>query len=170
MAIRTEDHSDLKKFGNRLWYVMTGKGYTTPRALATSLYDQQLVSVKSKPGKYTRKEDIRKNAISSVEKKIVRHLHADAADDVQGEFLLAYCRHLDCSSDPAILKSGESVKRLAFRKKRLSILSMIWSGIHKDLFIGVGHHLWKANYIYNYRWTMVPYTSSVKIRCISKRL
>ncbi len=99
MAIRTEDHSDLKKFGNRLWYVMTGKGYTTPRALATSLYDQQLVSVKSKPGKYTRKEDIRKNAISSVEKKIVRHLHADAADDVQGEFLLAYCRHLDCSSD-----------------------------------------------------------------------
>ena len=24
MAIRTEDHSDLKKFGNRLWYVMTG--------------------------------------------------------------------------------------------------------------------------------------------------
>ena len=44
MAIRTEDHSDLKKFGNRLWYVMTGKGYTTPRALATSLYDQQLVS------------------------------------------------------------------------------------------------------------------------------
>ena len=99
MAIRTEDHSDLKKFGNRLWYVMTGKGYTTPRALATSLYDQQLVSIKSKPGKYTRKEDIRKNAISSVEKKIVRHLHADVADDVQGEFLLAYCRHLDCSSD-----------------------------------------------------------------------
>ena len=181
MAIRTEDHSDLKKFGNRLWYVMTGKGYTTPRALATSLYDQQLVSVKSKPGKYTRKEDIRKNAISSVEKKIVRHLHADAADDVQGEFLLAYCRHLDCSSDYLLgltnVTSGDievrricEKKRLAFRKKRLSILSMIWSGIHKDLFIGVGHHLWKANYIYNYRWTMVPYTSSVKIRCISKRL
>ena len=99
MAIRTEDHSDLTKFGNRLWKVMEGKGYTTPRALATSLYDENLVNVKSKPGKYTRKEDIRKNAISSVEKKIVRHLHADSADDAQGEFLMAYCKHLDCSSD-----------------------------------------------------------------------
>ena len=68
MAIRTEDHSDLKKFGNRLWYVMTGKGYTTPRALATSLYDQQLVSVKSKPGKYTRKEDITYMGIGSTKK------------------------------------------------------------------------------------------------------
>ncbi len=99
MAIRTEDHSDMTKFGNRLWKVMKEKGYTTPRALAASLFDQHLVTVKSKPGKYIREEDIRKNAISSVEKKIVRHLHAEVADDVQGEFLLAYCKYLECSSD-----------------------------------------------------------------------
>lgn len=140
MAIRTEDHSDLKKFGNRLWYVMTGKGYTTPRALATSLYDQQLVSVKSKPGKYTRKEDIRKNAISSVEKKIVRHLHADAADDVQGEFLLAYCRHLDCSSDYLLgltnVTSGDIEVRRICEKTGLSEKAIVHlikytDGIHE---------------------------------------
>ena len=99
MAIRTEDHSDMRKFCNRLWAMMEKKNYKSPRELATVLFDLRLVEVNSKPGKYTRQEDIRKNAIGSVEKKIVRHLRLDTAKDVQGEFILAYCKHLECSPD-----------------------------------------------------------------------
>lgn len=99
MAIRTEDHSDQSKFGNRLWKVIEKKHYNSPKELATVLYNSGLVQVNSKPGKYCAEKDVQKNAIASVEKKIVRHLHSDTASDLQGEFLIAYCKHLGCSAD-----------------------------------------------------------------------
>lgn len=99
MAIRTENHDDLSAFKNRLWALMSVNGYDTPRKLATVLYDANLVSVKSKPNEYTTNEEIRKNAIGSVEKKITKHLHETTMTSVQGEYIEAYCTHFQCSAD-----------------------------------------------------------------------
>ncbi len=99
MAIKNELHDDLTKFGNRLWALMTKKGYDTPRKLAIALYDANLVSVKSKPNYYTTEEEIRKNAIGSVEKKIMKHLHASTMNNVQGEYIVAYSEYFHCSAD-----------------------------------------------------------------------
>lgn len=98
MAIRTEDHNDLCKFGNRLWKLMESKKYGTPRELAIALYDSGLVKVDSRH-EYNTPEENRKNAIGSTEKKIIKHIRASNADAVQGEFILAYCKHFNCSSD-----------------------------------------------------------------------
>ena len=99
MAIRTENHDDLTQFGNRLWALMSKKDYDTPRKLAIALFDAGLVTVNSKPNDYTTEEDIRKNAIGSVEKKIAKHLHASTMTTVQGEYIVAYCTHFGCSAD-----------------------------------------------------------------------
>ena len=61
------------QFGNRLWALMSKNGYDTPRKLAIALFDAELVTVNSKPNGYTTDEEIRKNAIGSVEKKIAKH-------------------------------------------------------------------------------------------------
>lgn len=99
MAIRTENHDDLTQFGNRLWALMSKNGYDTPRKLAIALFDAELVTVNSKPNGYTTDEEIRKNAIGSVEKKIAKHLHTSAMTNVQGEYIVAYCSHFNCSAD-----------------------------------------------------------------------
>lgn len=99
MAIRTENHDDLTQFGNRLWALMSKNGYDTPRKLAIALFDAGLVTVNSKANDYTTDEVIRKNAIGSVEKKIAKHLHASAMTNVQGEYIVAYSSHFNCSAD-----------------------------------------------------------------------
>lgn len=99
MAIRTENHDDMTQFGNRLWTLMSKKGYDTPRKLAIALFDANLVSVNSKLNDYTTDEEIRKNAIGSIEKKITKHLRASAMTNVQGEYIVAYCTHFSCSAD-----------------------------------------------------------------------
>ena len=99
MAIRKENHDDLSLFGNRLWALMNKKGYDTPRKLAIALFDAGLVSVNSKVNEYTTDEEIRKNAIGSVEKKIAKHIHSSAMINVQGEYIVAYCTHFGCSAD-----------------------------------------------------------------------
>lgn len=99
MAIRTENHDDLTQFGNRLWALMSKKGYDTPRKLAIALFDADLVAVNSKPHDYTTGEEIRKNAIGSVEKKIAKHLRYSEMTNVQGEYIVAYCSHFNCSAD-----------------------------------------------------------------------
>lgn len=99
MAIRTKNHDDLTQFGNRLWTLMSKNGYDTPRKLAIDLFNAGLVTVNSKPNEYTTEEEIRKNAIGSVEKKIAKHLHASAMTTVQGEYIVAYCSHFGCSAD-----------------------------------------------------------------------
>lgn len=99
MAIRTENHDDLEQFGNRLWALMIKAGYDTPRKLAIALFDAGLVSVNSKPNDYATNEEIRKNAIGSVEKKIMKHLRASSMTNVQGEYIAAYSTHFHCSAD-----------------------------------------------------------------------
>ena len=99
MALRTENYDDLSKFKSRLWSLMKRRGYDTPKKLAIHLFDSGLVSVNSKPNYYTSDEEIRKNAIGSIEKKIVKHLHTSDMTKVQGEFIVAYCKHFHCSAD-----------------------------------------------------------------------
>lgn len=99
MAIRTENHDDLSQFRNRLWALMSRKGYDTPQKLARALLDAGLVSVNSKPNEYTTDEEIRKNAIGSVEKKITKHLQSSTMTKIQGEYIVAYCKHFGCSAD-----------------------------------------------------------------------
>lgn len=99
MAIRTEQHDDLTQFGNRLWALMKERGYDTPQKLAIVLYNANLVSVNSKPNDFTTPREIYKNAVGSVEKKIRAHLHASSPAKVQGEFIVAYCAHFQCSAD-----------------------------------------------------------------------
>ena len=124
MAIRTENHDDLTQFGNRLWTLMSKEGYDTPRKLAIALFDANLVSVNSKPNDYTTDEEIRKNAIGSVEKKITKHLHSSAMTNVQGEYIVAYCTHFGCSADYLFgytdIKSGNPDIRNACKVTGLS--------------------------------------------------
>ena len=84
-------------FGNRLLDLMENKGFSTPKALAVKFYDDKIVKVRSR--KNTNQFDRRDNAISSIEKKIRIHTHADMPDKIQGEFVLAYCQFFECSAD-----------------------------------------------------------------------
>lgn len=98
MAYRTEDHSDLILFKNRLWKLMVEKDIDTPKELAKELYDKKLVTVRQKKS-YDEPSKIYGNAIGAIEKKIQKHLKADTAQELQGEFSIAYCAFFGCSSD-----------------------------------------------------------------------
>lgn len=98
MAHRTDDHSDLTLFKNRLWKLMEEKDIDTTKKLAKMLYDQKLVTVKQKYS-YDEPSKIYGNAIGAIDKKIQKHLNADTAKELQGEFVIAYCTFFGCSSD-----------------------------------------------------------------------
>lgn len=98
MAHRTDNHSDLTLFKNRLWKLMEKKDIYTTKKLAKMLYDQKLVTVKQKYS-YDEPSKIYGNAIGAIDKKIQKHLNADTAKELQGEFVIAYCTFFGCSSD-----------------------------------------------------------------------
>lgn len=98
MAHRTEDHSDLKLFKNRLWKLMEGKQIYTAKEMAKILYSNGLVTVKQKRS-YDDPRKIHNNAIDTVEKKIQKHLNANTANELQAEYVIAYCNFFGCSSD-----------------------------------------------------------------------
>lgn len=98
MAHRTDNHSDLTLFKNRLWKLMEKKGIYTTRELAKKLYDKELVTVKQKYS-YDEPSKIYGNAIGAIDKKIQKHLNADTTKELQGEFVIAYCTFFGCSSD-----------------------------------------------------------------------
>lgn len=98
MAHRTEDHSDLTLFKNRLWKLMVEKHIYTTKELAKMLYNLNLVTVRQKPS-YDEPSKIHGNAIGAIDKKIQDHLKADTAKKLQGEFVIAYCTFFGCSSD-----------------------------------------------------------------------
>ena len=98
MAHRTDDHSDLTLFKNRLWKLMDEKHIDTTRKLAKILYDQKLVTVRQK-NSYEEPSKIYGNAVGAIDKKIQKHLNANTAKELQGEFVIAYCTFFGCSSD-----------------------------------------------------------------------
>lgn len=98
MAHRTDDHSDLTLFKNRLWKLMDEKHVYTTKELAKKLYNQKLVTVRQK-NSYDEPNKIYSNAVGAIDKKIQKHLNADTAKELQGEFVIAYCTFFGCSSD-----------------------------------------------------------------------
>lgn len=98
MAHRTDDHSDLTLFKNRLWKLMEEKHIYTTKELAKILYNQKLVNVRQKSS-YDEPSKIYGNAVGAIDKKIQKHLNADTAKELQGEFVIAYCTFFGCSSD-----------------------------------------------------------------------
>lgn len=98
MAHRTDNHSDLTLFKNRLWKLMEEKHIYTTKELAKMLYTQKLVTVKQK-NSYDEPSKIYGNAIGAIDKKIQKHLNADTTKELQGEFVIAYCNFFGCSSD-----------------------------------------------------------------------
>ena len=100
-----EEKSDFSKFYNRLWTLMENSGDDTPKKLAAALYKEDLVHVNQndqidadEKDSYIQQEK-RKNAIGSIEKKIIKHLNSEDTDKLQGEFVRAYCKHFNCSAD-----------------------------------------------------------------------
>lgn len=98
MAHRTEDHTNLKLFKNRLWKLMSEKDIYTAKELAKALYDRKLVTVKQKDS-FDEPSKIYNNAVDAIEHKIQNHLKAYTTEKLQGEFVTAYCAFFGCSSD-----------------------------------------------------------------------
>lgn len=101
MAFKSENHDDMKLFKNRLWILMTESGYDTAGKLAAALIERGLVSVRHAdymPGVALDPLQSKKD-IEATRKKVERHLNADTADALQGEFARAYCQLFGCSAD-----------------------------------------------------------------------
>lgn len=98
MAFRTQDHTDMKLFKNRLWRLMEEQNILTTKKLAKKLYDGDYVSVKQKES-FADPSAVYGNAIGAVDKKIQDHLKLDNTDKLQGEFAKAYCDFFKCSAD-----------------------------------------------------------------------
>lgn len=99
MSLKPESNGDTSKFKTRLGALMINKGYKNSNDLARALYEQSLVSVRSKKTELTLDEELKKNAIGSIVKKVRKHMVADSASEIQGEFIVAYCKLFDCSAD-----------------------------------------------------------------------
>ena len=105
MALKNRE--DISEFGKRLYGLIAEKDSKTenvedmirsPKGLAKKLYDQGLVHVNTKEN-FNSDYVNYNNAINSIEKKIVRHINTGIIKDQQGEFVLAYSRFFNCSSD-----------------------------------------------------------------------
>lgn len=88
---------DLSDFGERLRGLMAGKSL---HEVASDLYNSGLITVTPRSSKKERSAfDKRDSAIGSIEKRIREHLNADGPKCLQGEYVIAYCKYFNCSSD-----------------------------------------------------------------------
>lgn len=94
MALKNEN--DVSDFGKKMLALMIEKGCDTPKALATELYNANLVVVNSRSDDVFKKKN---NAIGSIEKKIRAHINSNGPECLQGEFVLAYCKYFECNAD-----------------------------------------------------------------------
>lgn len=109
MAFRTRDHSDLSKFGNRLLTLMDKKAeqehikLDTAAKLAALLYDNKLITVnhhaRNADDEAFDEKDMIRMAKASIARQIQKHINADSADIVSGDYINAYCRFFSCSAD-----------------------------------------------------------------------
>lgn len=98
MITEAEMHSyNPDIFKERLKYLMDQNGYNA-NSLGTELYVKDLVQVKSHPQYYTSDDEIKKNKIGSIVKKIRDHLNPEKTI-LQAEFIYAYCEIFNCSAD-----------------------------------------------------------------------
>ena len=113
MAYRTEDHTDLSLFKNRLWKLMENRNIFTAKDLAKKLYENGYVKVKQRQS-YADVSEMQNSAIAATEKKIQNHLKSDTAEKLQGEFLIAYCKLFSCSADYLIGNIDETTHSLNY--------------------------------------------------------
>ncbi len=97
MALKNDD--SISDIGKRLLDLMQEHGYQSPKELAKALLAHQLIHVKSRKDRFNSPERIQGNAVLSVEKKIVRHIKTGLYGDDSGEYMLGYCKLLNCASD-----------------------------------------------------------------------
>ena len=105
MALKNRE--DLSELGKRLFILMDRynesvsqeKQLHSPKDLATAIYDAGLVKVKTKEDNFNSEKINRNNAIGSVEKKIVRHMSTGVVSDKNGDYLPAYAKFFNCSTD-----------------------------------------------------------------------
>ena len=96
MALKNDE--SISELGKRLLDLMQEHGFQSPKEFAKDLYSQQLIHVKTREC-FNSPEKMRDNAILSIEKKIVRHIRTGLISDDSGEYILGYCKLLNCSSD-----------------------------------------------------------------------
>lgn len=149
MAYRTqllEKELDFSKFGERLWGLMFEKGIDTPGKLASALLKQNLVEVRQ--GHYLSDEENekRKHAVDSVTKKITKHIHADNANKVQGEFILAYCKFFECSADYLLGNTSIKSVDLDVRKicEKTGLSETVVNGFVESIGDAENHYCWNA--------------------------
>lgn len=99
MAIKPDTTGNPLYFCTRLSKLMVRSGYKNANDLARALYQRGLVNVRSRPKEYTSEDEIKKNTIGSIVKKVRKHMSARTACDVQGEYIHAYCKLFGCSAD-----------------------------------------------------------------------
>ncbi len=99
MSIKPDASGSPFSFKARLGKLMIRDGYKNANDLARALYENNLVYVNSRRTDITLEEEIRKNAIGSIVKKVRKHMDAKNINDVQGEYINAYCRLFRCSAD-----------------------------------------------------------------------
>lgn len=100
MAKRTENHTDLSVFGNRLINLMEEKGeeYNSGRKLAYALYDGEYFSdmvYHTAKGE----SDLRQKDIWKIEKQINKHMNSKDGCKINGKYLTIYSKFFNCSTD-----------------------------------------------------------------------
>ncbi len=122
MALKNQE--GISEFGKRLYMMMErhndtvddSKKISSPKDLAIAFYGEGLVHVNTRENFNDPSRD-KWNAINSIEKKIVRHIKTGVISDKQGEYLLAYAKYFDCSTDfllglTPIVSSDIEVRRI----------------------------------------------------------
>lgn len=100
MAKRTENHTDLSVFGNRLINLMEEKGeaYNSGRKLAYALYDGEYfpdMDYHTAKGE----SDLRQKDIWKIEKQINKHMNSKDGSKINGKYLTIYSKFFNCSTD-----------------------------------------------------------------------
>ncbi len=95
MALKNDE--TISAFGRRILELLDEM---SPRDLATIFYNTGLIKITSRK-KWTEKEadDKKHSAISSIERRIREHIHADNPSCLQGEYVQAYCTYFHVSAD-----------------------------------------------------------------------
>lgn len=100
MGYKSDNHEDMNLFKNRLWRLMSNKGIETADELARQLCKSNLVKVKMKDNdELLDNREIMKRQVASTTKKVQTHLKSDNTNNLQGEFVVAYCTFFSCSAD-----------------------------------------------------------------------
>ena len=117
MAYRTNYNPNrLDLFKNRLLELMISHNVTSAKKLASALYENNLVTVNSSVS-FTNPNKVKFNAISSIEKKIQKHLQTNSPCDIQGEFIIAYSCFFNCSTDYITCKTD--IKSTSFEIREI---------------------------------------------------